>query len=211
MARPFCKGTCCKKGIQTQMQRSMQHPSHSTALRTATTVASSQGETSSYTDVDADGNSCTLNCKVLVLWRALFAALLQAETCVFGCCGVLWLQPCCRQRRVYSNAVACFGCSLAAGRNVCIGCCGVLWLQPCCRQQRVYSNAVACFGCSLAAGLRAMERTSSSLCVTVMTWTNICLLDRRTNRQTHSCTLSHTHNAHCPSCYVQFRLYDLNL
>jgi len=139
------------------MQRSMQHPSHSTALRTATTVASSQGETSSYTDVDADGNSCTLKSKVLVLWRALFAALLQAETCVFGCCGVLYLQPCCRQKRVYSDAVACFGCSLAAGRNVCIRmlwralvaallqaeacvfeCCGVLWLQPCCRQKRVY-------------------------------------------------------------------------
>jgi len=133
------------------------------------------------------------NVCIRMLWRALVAALLQAEMCVFGCCGVLWLQPCCRQRRVYSNAVACFGCSLAAGRNVCIGCCGVLWLQPCCRQQRVYSNAVACFGCSLAGGLRATERTSSSLCVTVMTWTNLCLLDRRTNRQIRSCTLSHTH------------------
>jgi len=108
---------------------------------------------------------------IRMLWRALVAALLQAETCVFGCCGVLWLQPSCRQKRVYSDAVACFGCSLAAGINVCIqmlwralvaallqaetcvfGCCGVLWLQPCCRQKRVYSDAVACFGCSLAAG-----------------------------------------------------------
>jgi hypothetical protein len=36
-----------------------------------------------------------------MLWRALVAALLQAETCVL-------------------DAVACFGCSLAAGSNVCI-------------------------------------------------------------------------------------------
>ena len=152
MARPFCKGTCCKKGIQTQMQRSMQHPSHSTALRTATTVASSQGETSSYTDVDADGNSCTLKSKVLVLWRALFAALLQAETCVFGCCGVLYLQPCCRQKRVYSDAVACFGCSLAAGRGVCIR---MLWralVAALLQAETCVLDAVACFGCSLAAG-----------------------------------------------------------